>query len=95
MKTYFLKFSDEDEAIEQLAAYISPEGEWLTASHEHALDVIGTIHKPTGVMLDSEDGQYPEMLPVAGFHVNLAIAELPESLMLFAVTPEHPMRVFA
>ena len=96
MKTYFLKFANEDEAIEQLVAHINPEGEWMTSRHEYALDVVGTIHKPTGAMLDGEDGsQYPELEPIEGFHVNLAIGELPEALILFEIVPDTPSRVFS
>lgn len=95
MKTYFLKFANEAQAIERLATFRSDDG-WLTSSPEYALDVIGTIHQPTGAMLSSDDvAQYPELAPIEGFHVNLAIAELPEALMPFAVTPDHPIRVFA
>lgn len=95
MKTFFLKFENEAQAIEQLADYRNEYG-WQTASVDHALDVVGTIYKPTGVMVDGEDGmQYPEMVPLDGFHVNLAISELPESLVPFAVTPGQPARVFA
>lgn len=95
MKTHFLKFANEALAIEQLAAFRA-DGEWLASSHNYALDVIGAIHKPTGVMLPGEGGvSYPELAPVEGFHVNLAIAELPEALMPFVVTPNQPVRVFA
>ena len=35
-------------------------------------DLIGTIHKPTGVILtDSEGFEYPEMVAVQGYHVNV------------------------
>lgn len=95
MQTFFLKFEDEAQAIEQLATFHSEDG-WLTSSPEYALDVIGVIHKPTGAMLDGEDGvHYPELAPIEGFHVNLDIGELPEALIPFAVMPDHPIRVFA
>lgn len=132
MKTYYLKFSSETQAIEALAAYRS-EDQWMTASVDHALDVVGAIHKPTGKIVTTyvyrglfdtppddsgmsvktfnrplgpeeesdyqadlvDEYQYHEMAPVVGYNVNLAIAELPEALMPFAVTPDHPIRVFA
>lgn len=100
MQTFFLKFADEAEAVWKLADYRGTDeagnGFWMTAGVDYALDVVGVIHKPTGVMLPGEGGvSYPELEPVEGFHVNLAIAELPEALMPFAVTPDHPTRVFA
>ena len=92
--TLFLKFTDEDEAINALSDYISDEGEWITDSHTHSLSVIGTIHKPTGNMIKGEDGSYPEMAPIPGFHVNF-IGTLPETLTPYLVTPVNPTRVFA
>lgn len=95
MQTFFLKFADEAEAIEQLAVY-RIEDQWQTASVDHALDVVGTIYQPTGETRTDEDGNpYPVIAAPDGFHVNLAIAGLPESLAPFAVTPSHPARVFA
>ena len=95
MQTFFLKFADEAEAIEQLAAYRT-EDQWQTASVDHALDVVGAIYQPTGIVITNDDGEsYPEMAALDGFHVNLAIAELPESLAPFVVTPSQPARVFA
>ena len=59
-----------------------------------ALDVIGTIHKPTGNMLTDADGmEYPETAPIDGFHANL-IAD--EGLNLpVIIPPETPYRVWA
>ena len=47
MRTFFLKFENESQAIEALADY-RIEDQWLTASVDHALDVVGVIYKPTG-----------------------------------------------
>ena len=57
-------------------------------------DLIGTIHKPTGVMLtDAEGMQYPEMAALDGYHVN--VLEATPELAPYVVTPETPARVFA
>lgn len=65
----------------------------LTASHTHALDVIGPIS--IGGTYDPETGEVitpPTLLP--GWHVNY-IGELPDGWEQYIVTPEHPARVFA
>ncbi len=52
----------------------------------------GVVYAPTGKTMTDGDGfEYPEMAPVAGFHVNLRMADgaaLPEALEGYAVTPE-------
>ena len=46
----------------------------VTGSADHAFDIIGLIHKATGVMLTDDEGmEYPEMAPVPGWHINLRI----------------------
>ena len=36
-----------------------------------SIDIIGTIHKPTGVILTDSDGmEYPEYAPIPGWHLN-------------------------
>ena len=46
----------------------------VTGSADHAFDIVGLIHKATGVMLTDDEGmEYPEMAPVDGWHVNLRI----------------------
>ena len=37
----------------------------------HAVDVIGIVYKPTGKLLTSEEGNFPEMAAVPGWHVNV------------------------
>ena len=103
MKQYFLKFTDEAEAKVILAAYVSdskwldemPVGSWLTSSKDHALDVVGTIYKASGgTLTDAEGDEYPEMLPVDGFHINLVVDILPVELEAYASVPTTPSRVF-
>jgi len=60
-----------------------------------ALDIVGTISEPTGVMLTDEEGnEYPEMQPIDGYHTNLlaerGITGLPE-----ITAPTTPYRKFA
>ena len=73
----------------------------VTHSHDYAIDVVGTLQEPTGTMLTDEEGnEYPEMAPMAGWHVNIrlvgdAVRETVEALdETHGVTPETPMRVW-
>lgn len=92
--TKFLKFQSEAQAIELLVDFRN-EGEWITYKDGVNIDIVGTIYKPTGVMLTGEEGmKYPEMAPLDGFHVNW-LGELPAALAQYAVTPVTPSRVFA
>jgi len=59
------------------------------------VDVIGTIYKPTGKMLTNEEGDYPEMKPVAGYHANVRHSEPAPELEQFAVVPTSPVRMWA
>jgi hypothetical protein len=59
------------------------------------IDTIGIIYKPTGEMLQGEDGPYPEMAPIEGWHVNVRlVGEDPEPLEPFVVEPKTPVRVW-
>jgi hypothetical protein len=59
------------------------------------VDTIGIIYKPTGEMLQGEDGPYPAMAPIEGWHVNVRlVGEDAEALEPFEVSPVTPMRVW-
>jgi hypothetical protein len=60
------------------------------------IDTIGIIYKPTGEMLQGEDGPYPAMAPIAGWHVNVRLVdgEDAEALEPFEVSPATPIRVW-
>jgi hypothetical protein len=60
------------------------------------IDTIGIIYKPTGEMLLGEDGEYPEMEAIEGWHVNVRLVdgEDAEALEPFEVSPETPVRVW-
>jgi hypothetical protein len=78
----YLRFANEDEATEVLEGYAG------------AVDVIGVIYKPTGETLQGEDGPYPEMKPVSGWHVNVRGPMLDE-LKIYSVEVDSPVRVWA
>lgn len=93
---YFLKADGEIQLTDDLVAagIMTHDGE-ITPGY--ALDVIGIIHKPTGEMLTGEDGPYPEMAPIDGYHANVRgelSAEQQAKLPLIDV-PNAPVRVWA
>lgn len=60
-----------------------------------ALDMIGTIYKPTGNMLtDSEGMEYAETASIDGWHANLITKEGVEGLPEI-MAPETPYRVWS
>ncbi len=97
MKPFYLKFTDEAEAADQLAAYrfTDEDGaeQWKTASLTHALDVVGAI--AVGGKWDEEGNEIEAPTVLDGYHVNLMIGELPAELAPYIVTPTTPSRVFA
>lgn len=73
-----------------------PEGDpyVVTTTHDYAIDVVGTIYKPTGnTLTDSEGREYPEMAPIDGWHINIRLggenrrADV-EALSAYFVDPE-------
>jgi hypothetical protein len=97
--THYLRFPDEFTGMAALdAAGLTTTNEdgdtmVLTASHTHALDVVGPIYK--GGTYDPDTGEVitPPVL-LSGWHVNY-IGELPEGWDQYVVAPKHPVRVFA
>ena len=89
----------DDKGVETQVADGDPY--MVTHTHDYAIDVVGTIHEPTGVTLtDSEGMDYPEMAAVDGWHVNIrlvgdAMRETVEALdATHGVTPNSPSRVW-
>jgi hypothetical protein len=96
--THYLRFPDESTGMAALDAAgfttTNEDGDTvvLTASHTHALDVIGPISK--GGTYDPDTGEVitPPVL-LSGWHVNY-VGELPEGWAEYAVSPEQPARVW-
>ncbi len=98
MKNYYLKFVDHADLEDTLVAAGLAETYQEVFTPRVTLDVIGIIHKPTGKMLTTEDGlQYPEMLPIDGYHANLKaeLTEEQEALLPLIPAPTTPYRVWA
>lgn len=92
--THFIRFPDAETGMTALeaAGLLTEDGEFITASHNHALDVIGTIFSGGEWALDDSVITPPTVLD--GWHVNYS-GELPEGWEEFVVTPAQPVRVFA
>ena len=96
---YFLKFADQAEADSVLFdEQTNVQGdvvETVKVPKYAAIDVIGTIYKPTGEMITTDEGEMPEMAPVDGWHVNVRHkAEAPD-LAAYRVFPQTPVRGWA
>ena len=56
-------------------------------------DLIGTISKPTGVMLVGEDGlEYPEMVVLDGYHVNMLDTNLSDTVDIDGNVIVNPLK---
>ena len=73
----------------------------VSNSSDYAIDVVGTLHEPTGATLTDDEGmEYPEMQAMTGWHINIrlvgdAVRDTVEALdTSHGVTPETPMRVW-
>lgn len=111
---YFLKAGSEAELRAALVeadivviadAVVNDSGEVLLPAHEtvavdFAIDIIGTISKPTGNTLTVDGMDVPEMTTVHGYHANLR-GELSDTQLvilapiLLEMPPAQPYRVWA
>ena len=98
MKDYFLRADNRqviDGALQSAGLLSYIEGEPVLNA---AVDYVGTIYRPTGViLLDAEGGEYPEMQMVEGYHVNLRadLTAEQEALLPIIEAPNNPQRIFA
>jgi hypothetical protein len=88
------RFPDEATGMAALeaAGLLNEDGELITASHTHSLDVIGTITR--GGEWDDEGNVITPPETLDGWHLNYQ-GELPDGWEEFAVTPAAPVRVWA
>ena len=86
----FLRFSDEAAARAAFADHLI-KGEWPAYIGTAAVDVVGTIHRPTGITLEDD---LPEMAALPGFHINLS--DTVTGFAQFEIEPPAtPARIFA
>lgn len=101
MNDYYLKFNNEQElwsALESLdlAGKFAESGQYFAKGI--ALDIIGTIYKPTGNMISTTEGlQIPEMSAIDGYHANIrgALTEEQQLALPLISSPATPYRVWA
>lgn len=86
----FLRFQNEAAARAAFADHLTDDGDWPSYIGTTAVDVVGTIHRPTGNMLDDD---VPEMAALPGFHINLSDS-VPELSEFEIDAPTTPARVF-
>lgn len=86
----FLRFTSEAAARSAFADHLTEDGNWPAYIGTAAVDVVGAIHRPTGIMLDDD---VPEMSALDGFHINLSDS-VPELTEFEINPPATPARVF-
>ena len=97
--TYYLRFPDETTGMAALdAAGLLRTDEHghtkpITASLNHALDVVGVIYRSGTFDTETGDVITPPT-PRPGWHVNY-IGTLPDGWDAYVVEPQRPSRVFA
>lgn len=96
---FMLRFTDQAEAdavlFDSSEIVDGDEVQTVKTPRYAAIDVIGTIYKPTGKLLATDEGEVPEMAPLEGWHVNVRHnAEAPE-LAAYQVQPKQPQRGWA
>ncbi|UUE95346.1 hypothetical protein [Comamonas thiooxydans] len=86
----FLRFDSEVVARVAFSDFMQ-KGDWPVYIGLIAVDVVGTVYKPTGVMLEDD---IPEMEALPGFHINLSDS-VHELAQYEIEAPATPVRVFA
>ena len=94
----WVKYEYEPQTVElgQEPAPPVVKRKWLDTNGRD-FDVIGTIYKPTGNMIQQGDLQTPEIAAVEGYHVNVRLHHdiIPEQVVAYIRTPTTPARTWA
>ena len=93
----YLKFDSESQANSVLFNIQDIDNETVKIPKYTAIDIVGIIYKPSGNMIQSEEGEFPEMIPIEGWHVNVRVT--PEEdvsvLVPYRIEPSTPSRIWA
>ena len=104
MNDYYLKTTDSETlwnllfAVGLAETITDSEGNTFNVAKDIALDIIGTIYKPTGNVITTDDGlTYPEQAPIDGFHANIrgSLTDEQQAGLPLVGTPANPYRVWA
>lgn len=102
MNDIYLKASDALELYAYLeSAGVTVRGEdgpVVSDAHKFALDVIGTIYKPTGKVVQMQTEEVQEMAAIDGYHANLRVLCEFDAAPLASITidpPGQPVRGWA
>ena len=98
---FYLKLANEASMTTVLSAFYNEDDEFVSNTSDYSIDIVGTLHEPTGATLTDADGmEYPEMQAMTGWHVNIrlvgdAVRETVEALgKSYGVTPDAPQRIW-
>lgn len=98
---FYLKLANEASITTVLSAFYNEDDEFVSNTSDYSIDIVGTLHEPTGNTLTDDDGmEYPEMQAMTGWHVNIrltgdAVREAVETLdTSYGVTPDAPQRIW-
>lgn len=96
---FMLRFADAQEAdsvlFDEQTVVNDDIVETVKVPRYAAIDVIGTIYKPTGKMITTDEGEVPEMVPVEGWHVNVRHTAKAPNLTAYQIFPKSPVRGWA
>lgn len=96
---YTLKFTDADEAdgvlFDEQTTLNDDIVEIVKVPKYNAIDVIGVIYKPTGVMLTTDEGEVPEMAQIEGWHVNVRHVDKAPELDAYSIKVKNQVRAWA
>lgn len=97
MMDLFLKSDSEADMIEALP-FARTDDDWVVATHEYALDIIGTIYNDNAVF-DADGEVITPATAKDGFHANLRctpeIAATVDPAVILDPAPVTPVREFA
>ena len=90
---YYLKLTNEASMATVLSDFYNEEGELVLNTPDYAIDIVGTIYEPTGVILtDAEGLDYPEMQALTGWHLNIRTYNDMSAYEEYFVSPTTPSR---
>ena len=74
MNDFYIKLTNEAAMLTALSVFYNEDGEFVGNTADYAIDVIGVLSEATGVTLTDGNGMdYPETLPVTGWHLNIRL----------------------